>query len=87
MTTTPEQLQAFRDIASAEYLNDDNIRVKDIAEEHYIAGYLRAKQETEQAIKDARKQALEEAANILSCVHGSSDYRRYAAKIKELLND
>lgn len=40
----------------------------------YTTAYLRAKQETEQAIKDARKQALED---VIQCINsergGSSD--------------
>ena len=56
--TTPEQLAKWREDARAEYLNDDNIRVEDIAEEHYVAGYLRAKQETEQVMKLAKFGAM-----------------------------
>jgi hypothetical protein len=33
----------------------------------------------------SRKAALEEAINVLSCVSGSSDYRRFSGKLKELL--
>lgn len=73
MTTTPEQLQAWREEFEKplkllpnylkrlpqrrdEYANDEA--------ECEWQGYLRRCQETEQAIKDAHKQALEEALKL-----------------------
>ena len=86
--TTPEltiaeqmQITKWEILANRYYQSDDSVYEGDDAEHCYKMGYLRAKRETEQAIKDARKQALEEAIAICE----STAYA--VATIKELLND
>lgn len=61
--TTPEQLQAWQDEAEAIWTKDHTLN-SPYPKQHFIAGYLRRCQETEQAIKDARKQAIEDCANF-----------------------
>ena len=69
--TTPEQLAKWREEFESKLKGDDRMSYcstsrpfvnKSIQSEWQ--GYLRAKQETEKAIKDARKQALEESIEI-----------------------
>lgn len=103
MTTTPEQLQAWREeaalafpkILKEQYSNLDDAQQSKGAEFKYISmategvwlafelGYLRRCQETEQAIKDARKRALEEA---LKCFDEFEEGERWSHyRILELL--
>lgn len=72
--TTPEQLQAWRKEFEAQLLPATEMTL-DVMGKYWLngletqwQGYLRAKQETEQAIKNARKQALEEAIAICNAV-------------------
>lgn len=52
--TAPKQLAKWREDANAVYLKDTNIDFFDTAKDHYIAGYLRRCQETEQIMKLAK---------------------------------
>lgn len=98
MNTTPEQIAKWREEFEATYLPEHLLQRhgvyidRDI--QHSWQGYLRAKQETEQAVKDARRQALEEAIAICNATcdpssteHGNG-YNRAALdcekKIKEI---
>ena len=94
--TTPEQLAKWRGEAKSAFRSDYGSFLPE-NKAPYIEGYLRRCQETEQAIKDARKQALEEAIAICKAVcspyptdqgdgynEGALDCEK---KIKELLND
>lgn len=85
MTPTPEQLQAWREEAEAIWDSDDcllNGRSHPMTA--LIHGYLRAKQETEQAVKDVKRKidAIEEC---LFQKHPSSEAKLLA--LRELLND
>ena len=48
--TTPEQLAKWREEAATAYMTDDISFITSNEKRNYIAGYLRAKQETEQAL-------------------------------------
>lgn len=73
MTTTPEQMQEWR-VKFESFYSDDRecMLTRDANSGDYVNetidsgwwGYLRRCKETEQAIKDARKQALEDAIAI-----------------------
>ncbi len=70
--TTPEQLAKWREEFEATY-GVNKVAIKQISGiyadwnvECEWQGYLLAKQETEQAVKDARRQTLEDAASILT---------------------
>lgn len=49
--TTPEQLAKWREDAALAYMADDIAMVTTSTRHHFIAGYLRAKEETEQSLK------------------------------------
>ena len=101
--TTPEQLAKWREDAKYNYCNDDNIRPEDGDVDHYVAGYVYAKQETEQAMKLAKFGAMvlskfdypdqEEIASELDLLRFDDRKQQYElaagieATIKELLND
>ena len=61
---TPEQLARWHEDADTAYARDLDVHISSPSREAYTAGYILAKQESEQAIKDARKLALEDAMNI-----------------------
>ena len=86
MTSTPEQLQVWRDIGHQKWMDDDSVVHDSKQKDCYIAGYLRAKQETKQAIKDARKQTLEEVLAICNGALSFPDSKYYISdKVKEIL--
>lgn len=58
------QLAKWREAGEKAWMEDLSVDMRAHPKKMYAAGYLRAKQETEQAIKDARKQALEDAIAI-----------------------
>lgn len=62
--TNETQLAKCREDATKAWLSDGLIDVGQPAHTAYIAGYLRRCQETEQAIKDARKQVISDCANF-----------------------
>ena len=62
--TTPEQLTKWREAGNAAWRTHNNPIFSHTPQTTYVCGYLRRCQETEQAIKDARKQALEESIEI-----------------------
>lgn len=62
--TTPEKIAEWSKEAKFAYGCDNKVTTSSGPYSAYIAGYLRVKQETEQAIKDARKQAIEDCANF-----------------------
>jgi hypothetical protein len=79
MTTTPEQLQAWRDRWCTLFPQwADGIGILSAAS---WQGYMRRCQETEQAIKDARKQALEDVAE--GFIKQKSWMRDYAFAVVE----
>ena len=61
---TPEQLARWHEDADTAYARDLDVHISSPSREAYTAGYIFAKQENEQAIKDARKLALEEAMKL-----------------------
>lgn len=93
--TTPEQLAKWREefekTETNPYLEKTVLGMYAVTSiENRWQGYLRRCQETEQALKDARKQALEEVlalANDESTNYCNSDFFEFEQAIKELLND
>ena len=86
MTTTPEQLQAWREefekTETNPYLEKTALGMYAVTSiENRWQGYLRRCQETEQAIKDARKQALADVAE--GFVKQKSWVRDYAYGVVE----
>ena len=94
--TTPEQLQVWLEEFESAYStvelkrierNDNGtifLEYENVYRSKELQCYLRAKQETAQAIKDARKQALEDALAIVKNENKTGDME---FEIKELLND
>lgn len=68
-TPTPEQTAQWREEAQKVWNEQGRAHWVNMAGfNNYAAGYLRRCQETEQAIKDAKKQALEEVYNLCEAV-------------------
>ena len=82
--TTPEQLAKWREDWELQFPQwADGVGILSAAS---WQGYLRAKQETEQAIKDARKHALEDVIQCINSERGGSSDNLILA-IERLLND
>ena len=64
MSPTPEQTAEWHKEASTQYVNDGNVYIEDTPEEHYAAGYLRAK--TEHLVEIAALKAQLAAATPLA---------------------
>jgi hypothetical protein len=58
-TPTPTQIAEWRKAACNQYIDDDYISSFDIAEEHYIAGYIRARTEQSAEIAELKAKLAE----------------------------
>ena len=87
--TTPEQLQAWREVGEKSWMEDLSIDMRTHPQDTYAAGYIRRCQEAEQSIKDARDIAIQEC--LLSCreeiEHGNATAEQVEKRLLELLND
>ena len=81
--TTPEQLTKWREAGNAAWRTHNNPIFSHTPQTTYVCGYLRRCQETEQAIKDARKQTLEEAIALFNQPH----VEHFGSNIVEMLEE
>lgn len=69
MVTKPEQLAKWREDAEYIWVREPSFEGDGWPTDCFVAGYVRAMQKNEQAVKDARKQALEDAYAIYDAIY------------------